>query len=178
MVNSFSPVLHLILKPVTCLILKPVTCFAFLVNATILFILKTRENQNFTEITLRHKIYPVNMLHLIRTPFLKNKSVRLLLNMCYLVYYHQKLPFGVIFRSSRPEVFCKKGVLRNFAKFTGKHLCQSLFQSCRSHAWNFIKKETLAEVFFCEFCENSKSTFSYRIAPVAASERGYKRPMG
>ena len=30
-------------------------------------------------------------------------------------------------RSSRPEVFCKKGVLGNFAKFTGKHLCQSLF---------------------------------------------------
>ena len=30
-------------------------------------------------------------------------------------------------RSSRPEVFCKKAVLRNFAKFTGKHLCQSLF---------------------------------------------------
>ena len=26
-----------------------------------------------------------------------------------------------------PEVFCKKGVLRNFAKFTGRHLCQSLF---------------------------------------------------
>ena len=24
-------------------------------------------------------------------------------------------------RSSRPEVFCKKGVLRTFAKFTGKH---------------------------------------------------------
>ena len=30
-------------------------------------------------------------------------------------------------RSSRPEVFCEKGVLRNFSKFTGKHLCQSLF---------------------------------------------------
>ena len=30
-------------------------------------------------------------------------------------------------RSSRPEVFCKKGVLRNFTEFTGKHLCQSLF---------------------------------------------------
>ena len=26
-----------------------------------------------------------------------------------------------------PEVFCKKGVLRNFAKFIGKHMCQSLF---------------------------------------------------
>ena len=31
------------------------------------------------------------------------------------------------YRSNRPEVFCKKGVLKNFAKFTGKHLCQSLF---------------------------------------------------
>ena len=30
-------------------------------------------------------------------------------------------------RSGRPEVFCEKAVLRNFAKFTGKHLCQSLF---------------------------------------------------
>ena len=26
-------------------------------------------------------------------------------------------------RSSRQEVFCKKGVLRNFAKFIGKRLC-------------------------------------------------------
>ena len=31
-----------------------------------------------------------------------------------------------MFKNSRPEVFCKKGVLRNFAKFTGKQLCQSL----------------------------------------------------
>ena len=31
------------------------------------------------------------------------------------------------FRTSRLEVFCKKGVLRNFVKFTGKYLCQSLF---------------------------------------------------
>ena len=29
-------------------------------------------------------------------------------------------------RSSRPEVFCKKGALRNFAKVTEKHLCRSL----------------------------------------------------
>ena len=32
-----------------------------------------------------------------------------------------------IYRSSRPEVFCKKGAPRNFTRFTGKHLCQSLF---------------------------------------------------
>ena len=28
-----------------------------------------------------------------------------------------------------PRVFWKNGVLRNFAKFTGKHLCQSLFSN-------------------------------------------------
>ena len=42
-----------------------------------------------------------------------------------------KNPFFTFFllfdRSSRPEVFFRKGVLRNFAKFTGKRLCQSLF---------------------------------------------------
>ena len=32
-----------------------------------------------------------------------------------------------LFRTSRADVFCKKGVLRNFAKFTGKHQCQGLF---------------------------------------------------
>ena len=32
-----------------------------------------------------------------------------------------------LFRSSRPGLFCRKGALRNFAKFTGKHLYQSLF---------------------------------------------------
>ena len=31
------------------------------------------------------------------------------------------------YRSSRPEVICKKTVLKIFAKFTGKSLCQSLF---------------------------------------------------
>ena len=52
-------------------------------------------------------------------------------------------------RSSRPEVFCKKGVLRNFAKFTGKHKYQSLF--------------------FNKVGEISKSTFFHRTSPVDAS---------
>ena len=30
-------------------------------------------------------------------------------------------------RSSRMEVFCRKGVLRSSLNFTGKHLCQRLF---------------------------------------------------
>ena len=34
---------------------------------------------------------------------------------------------------------------------------------------NFIQKETLAQVFSCEFCGISKNIFSYRTPPVAAS---------
>ena len=63
-----------------------------------------------------------------------------------------------MYRSSRQEVFCKKGVLRNFSRFTENNLCQSLF----------FKKEILAHVFSFEFCEISKNTYSYRRPPVAA----------
>ena len=31
------------------------------------------------------------------------------------------------YRTNHPGVFCKKGILKKFAKFTRKHLCQSLF---------------------------------------------------
>ena len=57
----------------------------------------------------------------------------------------------LLYRSSRPEVFCKKCVLENSAKFTELHLCQSLFFN-KVEAYNFIKKETLGQVFSCEFC--------------------------
>ena len=36
---------------------------------------------------------------------------------------------------------------------------------------NFIKRESLAQVFSCEFCEISKNTFVYRTAPGVASAR-------
>ena len=62
-------------------------------------------------------------------------------------------------RSNRPEVFYKKGVLRYFTKFTGKHLYQSPFLIKLPEACNFIKKDTLAQVFSCEFSEISKNSF-------------------
>ena len=63
-----------------------------------------------------------------------------------------------VFRSSRPEVFCKKGVLRNVSNFKRKHLCQGLF----------IKKESLVQVFSREFCKVFKNIFFHRTSPVAA----------
>ena len=37
--------------------------------------------------------------------------------------------------TSRLKVFCKKGVLRNFSKFTGKHQCWSVFL-IKLQAWD------------------------------------------
>ena len=53
---------------------------------------------------------------------------------------------NLLLRSSRPDVLCEKG-----------------------GACNFIKKEALAQVFSCEFCEISKNTFFYKTPLVAAS---------
>ena len=51
------------------------------------------------------------------------------------------------------------------------HLCQRhLFNKVADLACNFIKKESLAQVFFSEFCEISKNTFFYRTPLVAASK--------
>ena len=51
------------------------------------------------------------------------------------VFYH----YHVIHRSSRPEVFCKQ---------FGVQL-----------AYNFIKKQTLGQMFSGEFCEIFKNTY-------------------
>ena len=51
-------------------------------------------------------------------------------------------------RGSRLEVFCKKGVFRKFAKFLGKHLCQSLFNKVAALPVNFVK--FLRTSFFIE----------------------------
>ena len=55
-------------------------------------------------------------------------------------------------RSSRPEVFCKKGVLRNFAKFTGKHLCQRLF-------FSKVKKRLCQGCFPVNFAKSLRTPF-------------------
>ena len=67
-------------------------------------------------------------------------------------------------------MFYKKGVLRNFAKFTEKHQCQSVFfNKVAGRPCNFIKKETQAQVFSCEFCEIFKNTFSQGTPPMVAT---------
>ena len=52
--------------------------------------------------------------------FLTESSMRLWLYNSYFLCINQ-------YRSSHPKIFCRKAVLKNFAKFAEKQLCQSLF---------------------------------------------------
>ena len=87
----------------------------------------------------------MNSGKLLRTPFLQATTGRLFLifrklciqafnskqicsldQYCWQVLLHSRnsdIFFFSITRSSCPEVFCKKGVLKNFIKFRGKHRC-------------------------------------------------------
>ena len=78
-----------------------------------------------------------------------------------ILYWKERKAVSTVARSSHRRSSMKKGVLKNVAKFRGKRLCQSLRPG--PQACNFIKKETLAQVFSCEFCEifkkNSEQLF-------------------
>ena len=62
-----------------------------------------------------------------------------------------------ILRSSRTEVFCEKGVLKNFTKFTGKHLCQSLFFN--KVAGSLLKKRLYHRCFPVNFAKFLRTPF-------------------
>ena len=66
-----------------------------------------------------------------------------------------------ISRRSRPEVFFKKGVHRNFAKFTGKHMCQSLLLNKVAglrHA-TLLKKRLWRRCFSVNFAKCLRTLF-------------------
>ena len=103
-----------------------------------------------------------------------------------------------IIRTRRLQMFYKIGVLKNFANFTGKHLCWSVLlikfltnsikdtptqvvsceiwkifkntSSTEHLQWLLLSKETPTQVFAWEIWEFFKNNFFYRLPPVAASE--------
>ena len=70
----------------------------------------------------------------------------------YIVYLYS-------FRSSHQRCSIEVGVLKNFTKFTGKHLRQSLFLNkfAGLRPTTLLKKRPLAQVFSCEFCETCRT---------------------
>ena len=68
------------------------------------------------------------------------------------VYSHQAVTFSLLLSKA-----ATRGVLRNFAKFTGKHPCQSLFFNKVAGA-GFFCRTPLDD---CLFCVDSKMLFLF-----------------
>ena len=95
------------------------------------------------------------------------------------IFYKQliKFPFipstvkqASIDRSSHPEVFCKEGVLRNYAKFIGKYLCQSLFfnKVAGLRLAILLKKRLWHRCLPLNFCKVSKNTLIEHLRKTAS----------
>ena len=91
------------------------------------------------------RCFPANFVKFSRTPFSQSTSGRLLL---WLIKYEI-----LIVRRSHQRCSVEKGVLKNFIKFTGKHLCQNPFFNKVSGV------SVLAKVFSCEVYKIFKTTF-------------------
>ena len=71
-----------------------------------------------------------------------------------------------IYKSSCPGEFCKTVVLKNFAKFTRKHLCHYLFLiELLAEACYLIKKVNLGTSTFLWVSWNFKNIFYYIVHP-------------
>ena len=105
---------------------------------------------------------PLNLLQLLNIAKV-NKNMKVL-DDSFPQNTFEQLPEVVDQTYSVKKVFLE--ILQNSQENTCVRV--SFLIKCRPEACNFIKKETLAEVFSCEFCNNS-NTFSYRTPLVTAS---------
>ena len=79
---------------------------------------------NFIDIALQHGCSSVNLLHIFRTPFLKNTSGRLLLMFGWVLYiYLEKHLIKLNNKNSWKDICHREGILRTFA-----HSCASSFK--------------------------------------------------
>ena len=88
-------------------------------------------------------------------------SLKKLILSCTMLKNEQTMDiFSTILRSSRPNLFCEKGVLRTFANFTGKHLRQTLFfNKVAGNACNFIQKRLWRKCFPVKFAKFLRTPF-------------------
>ena len=95
-------------------------------------------------------------------PFFNQFSLTLNRKTLKLPIYHtlvQKISIGANTRRSRSDLFCKERALKNCTKYTGKHLCQSLF--CNDVAGlsheNLLKNRLWNRCFFVNFAKFLKT---------------------
>ena len=90
-------------------------------------------HNNFIEISLRYGCSPVNLLHIFRILLHKDISGGLFLETLHQNVIQEfqwdhggSISFISLRRSSPPEVFIGKGVLKIYSKFTGEYPCRSV----------------------------------------------------
>ena len=82
---------------------------------------------------------------------------------------NKKYDFSVL--KQPPEIFCKKGVLKNFGKITRKNLYQSLFSNkITGRGLQPYWKRGSGTVVFLWILQNCKEHLFYRTPSVATSE--------
>ena len=76
-------------------------------------------------------------------------------------------------KNSHRRCSIKKVVLKNFPKFTGKHLYQSLFFNKVAHLRpaTLFENEALVQLFSCEFSKIFKNIFFTEHLQATASEQ-------
>ena len=91
----------------------------------------------------------------------------------FFVYSKSSLPYSSLQFSGAKSYLKNWRISLIYGTWAVAQTCstENVFWEISLQACNFIIIETLAQVFFCEFCEISKSTFSYRTPAVAASVR-------
>ena len=104
-------------------------------------------------------IYVVQYLNMGRSN-LENKTNQKLKRERKLINITEK--YSITNRSSRPEVFLGKGILKICSKFTGEHSCRSLISTK-------LLKHTLTRVLSCKFAAYFQNTFSSKHLRRAAS---------
>ena len=93
----------------------------------------------------------------------------------YLDMHHESIELlrtskFLLFREAVTRKCSVKKVFFAISQNSQENTCARVFLiKLQAEAGNFVKKETLAQVFSSEFWEISKNTFSYRTPPVTAS---------
>ena len=87
-------------------------------------------------------------------------------NLLHAVAISRNVQRSMNHESSHPDVFCKKSVLKNFPKFTGKYLYQSLFfNAVAGLSLQLILKKALLLVLSCELCKFFMNIYLHRTPP-------------
>ena len=110
----------------------------------------------FRQIVVCANVFNQKLLQKLR---LRITSQNWVTSQSWITSQSQKLRLRIT-RSSRLEMFCREDVLRNFAKFTGKHLYRSIFSNkLKKTLWNRCFPENFAKSLRTLYLQDTSSGY-------------------